>query len=103
MCGSLTVAGGCKLLIWRIGALLIYLLSTDLRLDGSVLKVRNVGLGGKRILRWSTEIVGVEVGTFKNRDLNFVDASVVGFLASGVSARTVTSLKFGKAVLVVRI
>ncbi len=104
MYGSLTVAGGCELPIWRIGAFLVYLLSTNLRLDGNVVKVKDVGLRRKWIiLPWSTEIVGVEVGTFKNRDLNFVEAGVVGFLASGVSARTVAGVKFGKAVLVVRI
>src|SRR6266702_5255869 len=103
MCGSLTVAGAYKLLIWRIGALLIYLLSTDLRLDGGVLKVRNVGLGGKRILKWSTDIIDVKVGANLNWALNFVEAGSVGILANGVSARTVAIYKSGKTVLVVRI
>jgi hypothetical protein len=54
-------------------------------------------------MRWSTEIVDVEVGLFLNWALDLVRASVIGILASGVSARTAASLKRGKAASVVRI
>jgi hypothetical protein len=73
------------------------------RPDGSIPKVSNVGLGGKRIVRWSTEIIDVEVGVFLNWALGLVVAGIVRILASGISARTVASLKFGKAALGVRI
>jgi hypothetical protein len=85
-----------KLLIWRIGALLVYGLSTDLRLDGNILKIRNVGLGWKRILRRSTEIENVEVDAYLNCALSLVVAGIVGILADGVSARSVASLKSGR-------
>lgn len=79
------------------------MLRTNLRLDGSVLKVGNVGLGRKRILRWGTEIVDVKVGACLNRALNLVEAGIVGFLASVVSARTDASFESGKAVIVILI
>ena len=96
----LTITGDHKLLIRCNGALLVYALSTDLRLDGSVLKVRNVGLGWKRIVRWSSEIVDVKVGVCLNWALNLVVAGIVGFLASCVSAETNTSIERGKTVFV---
>jgi hypothetical protein len=100
----LTVTGVYKLLICRMGAFLVYGLSTDHRLDGCILKVRNVGPGGKRIIRRSTKIVDVEVDlrVCLNWALSLVVADMLGKLASGVSVRTVASLKSGKAELVVR-
>lgn len=100
---GLTITGDHKLLIRCNGALLVYALSTDLRLDGSVLKVRNVGLGWKRIVRWSSEIVDVKVGVCLNWALNLVVAGIVGFLASCVSAETNTSIERGKTVFVIPI
>ena len=77
--------------------------STNLRPDGGVLKVRNVSLWGKRILRWSAEIVDVEVGPCQNWVLDLVEAGTAGILASGVSSRPVASLKCGNAESVVPI
>ena len=99
--GWLTVACDYKLLVRCVGARLVYVLSADLRPDGRILKVRKVGLGWKRILRWSSEIVDVEVSVCLNWALNLVGAGVVGFLASDVSAGTDTSIECGKTVFVI--
>ena len=99
--GQLTVTGDSKLLKRCIGAFLVYVLGTDLGPDGGILKVRKVGLGWKRILRWSSEIVDVKVSVCLNWALNLVVAGIVGFLASGVSAGTDTSIDCGKTAFVI--
>ena len=63
---------------------------------------RSVGLGEKRIIRRSTKIVDVKVGLCLNWVLSLIVAGMFGILASGVSVRTMASLKCRKTELVRR-